>query len=429
LAAHLTAQAQFEWRDASGNVRSLPDLEEILRKHGQWLESGKKAGTRANLDHAFLSGANLSGAILAEAVLTDAKLNYANLSGAFLSGANLSGAVLAEANLGGAFLSEANLTDAKLDHANLSGQAILDHATLVDATLVDANLTDANLDNANLSGVDLSYANLTHAWVGAANFDRAIFEPNSLPILSGISGAKNLELLTYSENPAALVQLRKQFEDGGLREQERKITYALKRREAELSWARGTSRSPPGGKGTRAILSSSDSILANLASFTLNKVFFDWTCQYGMSPGRPLILGVVLWFLCSFLYFACIHTRGEAGLYRVYSQSIPDDPSAPRRVERISPLSTKHSRGPRWLFQFFRRECLLLRTSMFFSLMSAFNIGFRDINFGRWLRLLTRQEFDIKAVGWARVIAGWQSLISVYLIALWVLTYFGRPFD
>ena len=226
-----------------------------------------------------------------------------------------------------------------------------------------------------------------------------------------------------------MVQLRKQFQDGGLREQERKIAYALKRREAELSWARGTSRRLPGDKGPRAILWSSDSVLANFASFTLNKVFFDWTCQYGMSPGRPLILGVVLWFLCSFLYFACIHTHGEAGLYRVYGQSIGDDPSAQRRVERISPLSTKYSPGPRLLFQFFRRECLLLRTSMFFSLMSAFNIGFRDINFGRWLRLLTRQEFDIKAVGWARVIAGWQSLISVYLIALWVMTYFGRPFD
>ena len=148
-----------------------------------------------------------------------------------------------------------------------------------------------------------------------------------------------------------------------------------------------------------------------------------------MSPGRPLIIGVVLWFLCSLLYFACIHTPGEAGLYRLNGQSIRDDPSALRRVERISPLTTTNSPGPRWLFQFFRREFLLLRTSMFFSLMSAFNIGFRDINFGRWLRLLTRQEFDIKAVGWARVIAGWQSLISVYLIALWVLTYFGRPFD
>jgi hypothetical protein len=373
LAAHLTAQTetQFEWRDGSGNVRNLSDLEEILREHRQWIESiesDKKAGTQANL----------SGAIL-----TEAKLDHANLKGVILTGADLNG-------------------------ANLSG-----------AILIEANLIDAYLGNANLSG----------AFLAEARVGGTVFEPESLPELSGISQAQNLELLTYYGNPAALVQLRKQFEDGGLREQERKITYALKRREAELSWKGFTSRSPPSEKGTRAILWSSDSILANLASFTLNKVFFDWTCQYGMSPGRPLILGVVLWFLCSLLYFACIHTPGEAGLYRVYGQSIRDPPSEQRRVERISPLTTTHSPSPRWLFQFFWRECLLLRTSMFFSLMSAFNIGFRDINFGRWLRLLTRQEFDVKAVGWARVIAGWQSLISVYLIALWVLTYFGRPFD
>jgi len=420
LAAHPTAQAQaqFEWRDGSGNVRSLSDLEEILRKHRQWTESEKKAGTRANLDHALLASANLSDADLTDANLTDEDLSGANLTHAYLVFADLTNADLTDANLTNANLSDANLTDANLASAKLTN-----------AKLDITNLADADLDFANLTDALLYHANLTGATVDAANFNGAIFEPNSLPTLSGISRAQNLELLTYFDNPAASVQLRKQFEDGGLREQERKIAYALKRREAELSCARGTSRRLPGDKGPRAILWSSDSILANLASFTLNKVFFDWTCQYGMSPGRPLILGVVLWFLCAVLYFACIHTPGEAGLYRVYGQSIGDDPSAQRRMERISPLSTKHSPGPRWLFQFFRRECLLFRTSMFFSLMSAFNIGFRDINFGRWLRLLTRQEFDIKAVGWARVIAGWQSLISVYLIALWVLTYFGRPFD
>jgi len=84
--------------------------------------------------------------------------------------------------------------------------------------------------------------------------------------------------------------------------------------------------------------------------------------------------------------------------------------------------------GARRFLEFFGREWTVFRASMFFSLMSAFNIGFRDINFGRWLRLLTRQKFDIEAVGWARVVAGWQSLLSVYFIALWVLTYFGRPF-
>ena len=226
MAAHLTAQAQtqFEWRDASGNVRSLADLEEILREHRQWIESiesDKKAGTHANL----------SGAIL-----TEAKLDHADLSGAILTVANLSGAIL-----------------------------------------LVANLTDAYLGNANLSG----------AFLAEARVGGTVFEPKSLPelTLSGISQAQNLELLTYYGNPAALVQLRKQFQDGGLREQERKIAYALKRREAELSWARGTSRRLPGDKGPRAILWSSDSVLANFASFTLNKVFFDWTCQYGMSPG------------------------------------------------------------------------------------------------------------------------------------------------
>jgi hypothetical protein len=32
------------------------------------------------------------------------------------------------------------------------------------------------------------------------------------------------------------------------------------------------------------------------------------------------------------------------------------------------------------------------------------NIGFRDINFGRWLRLLTKPEYDLKAVGWAQTV-------------------------
>ncbi len=353
LAVHPTkAQHKFEWwTDASQKTRTPSELEEVLRKHRQWIESEKKSGSRADL--------------------TDAYLQYVNLAGANLKEAVLSRAIVAEGELTGA-----NLTSADLSGANLTG--------------------------ANLTGADLHHADLTSAKLDAADLARVIFEPKSLPELRRIAAAKNLELLTYKNDPDALAQLRKQFQDGGFREQERKITYALKRREADR---------------------------ANYSSFIFGMVFFDWTCRYGMSPGRPLILGVLLWILCSLLYFACLHTSGETGLYRVYSQSIQEDPSAHRRVERISPPGGGQTPGPRRFLQFFWREWLLLRTSMFFSLMSAFNIGFRDINFGRWLRLLTRQEFDIKVVGWARVVAGWQSLISVYLIALWVLTYFGRPFD
>jgi hypothetical protein len=236
LTAHpIAAQQQKEWtwKDGQGKLRTRADLDRILTEHQVWVESREKSGTQAGLRDADLTGANLTGALLVRA------------------------------HLAGAHLNRADLNRAQLNRADLNG----------------AYLDDANLVSADLHGADLG---------------RATFEPKSIPELRGIAAAKNLELLTHEGNPAAMVQLRKQFEDGGFREQERKITYALKRREAELSWEGCKSRKLPEDK-TRAILWSSDSNLANCGSFILNRVFFHWTCQYGMSPGRPLSLGVLLW--------------------------------------------------------------------------------------------------------------------------------------
>jgi hypothetical protein len=61
--------------------------------------------------------------------------------------------------------------------------------------------------------------------------------------------------------------------------------------------------------------------------------------------------------------------------------------------------------------------------------LSAFHIGWRDLNVGRWIARLQPGEYTLRTIGWVRVVSGLQSLISVYLVALWVLTYFGRPFD
>jgi uncharacterized protein YjbI with pentapeptide repeats len=439
LTAHVTGLAQngFEWVDASGETCNLSDLEGILQRHREWLESERENGIQADL-----SGADLHGAKLHGVRLRDAKLSGTNLSDADLSGADLVDAKLIEtdlhgANLHNAFLSGADLSRSSLNDTDLSEAKLL-RADFTDAFVNRANLSFALLAGANLSGASLGEANLYHAGLidtdlsgtltYGSDLRQAVFEPKSLPQSQAMAGAENLELLTYDTNPEALVQLRKEFEKGGFRDQERKITYALKRREAELCCEKCTLRKMPGDVA-RPTVSSSDSILANCGSFVLNKVFFDWTCQYGMSPGRPLMVGLLLWFVCSLLYFGFIHTPGHAGLYRIYRQSVAEGAKPGKRVERILPPRRRHRRGSQWLLYLLWRECLLLRTSMFFSLMSAFNIGFRDINFGRWLRLLTRQEFDIKAVGWARVVAGWQSLFSVYLLALWVLTYFGRPFE
>ena len=66
---------------------------------------------------------------------------------------------------------------------------------------------------------------------------------------------------------------------------------------------------------------------------------------------------------------------------------------------------------------------------MYMSILSAFQVGWRELNVGMWIARLQPREYTLRATGWVRFVSGLQSLISVYLVALWVLTYFGRPFD
>jgi hypothetical protein len=67
--------------------------------------------------------------------------------------------------------------------------------------------------------------------------------------------------------------------------------------------------------------------------------------------------------------------------------------------------------------------------SAYFSLLSTFQIGFRDFSVGSWLTRTQPRQFVLEATGWVRTVSGLQSLLSVYLLAMWVLTYFGRPFQ
>ncbi len=73
--------------------------------------------------------------------------------------------------------------------------------------------------------------------------------------------------------------------------------------------------------------------------------------------------------------------------------------------------------------------CKSIWIGLYFSLYSAFSIGWHDFNFGEWIQRLQTNDHKLLAAGWVRTVAGLQSLISLYLIAIWALTYFGRPFE
>lgn len=362
----------FAWKDGGGNVRTEKELKELLAQHKIWLQTKGKSGHQVILSDADLTNANLP-----NTDLTQTQLMRTNLTGA-----NLHGSI---------FKDENTIFSVELDRADLS------HSTLFGVRLDDVKLNQTDLDH-------------------------AIFEPAANPRPQEIAKAKNIEFLTYQNNPAPLALLRKSFKDGGFREEERKLTYALKKREAEF-----------------LIDSCIHGKVLNCVEYWFNTIFFDWTTQYGMSPGRPVRLLFFLGVVCMILYSLFIYLSNSSGLVVVLPSHASH--SAPSWMKQILVGSAMHGEypvkpqplaalaGTNIFYRIVKRHLPIIGVALFFSLMSAFNIGFRDINFGRWLRLLTTREYDFKAVGWARTVSGFQSLISVYFVAIWLLTYFGRPFE
>jgi uncharacterized protein YjbI with pentapeptide repeats len=406
-------------------VRQVPPTPEVLSKvlkdHELWIESNGRDGTRADLSHGNLSNLDLQGV----------NLWSADLEGAYLAGANMTNAVLGfdgqkaeqvskapgKYLLAPARIGQITVTDANgriiaesppvPDRTNLRGaslwNAILHKADLDSADLSKTTLSGADLSNADLRGADLTEANLAGAIldgsnVSNANLDRALFEPISLSAIVGSETAKNLYSIRFQSNPDALIKLRKQFQDEGLIVQEREITYAINRRRTELD--------PRIERWFRIVA-------------------FDLTCHYGMNPGRPLRIIAAIWAIFSLLYFTLLHVIRP---FRVRINRFYQTEDKTREFSMWSPplrTTTKMKMMRTWL-RFERRAVCAM---MFFSLVNAFNLGYREFSIGQWLRMLTKRDYEVKATGWVRSLAGVQSLASIYLFAIWILTYFGRPFD
>jgi uncharacterized protein YjbI with pentapeptide repeats len=429
---------------------------------------------RADLHKAKLRGADLSGADLSRANLGDADLREANLSGAYLFKADLSGADLKDANLKDAILSKAILKDADLSGADLglAGLSWADlrksnlkeanlrksklRANLHGANLAGANLVEADLKRANLSGANLKNADLTKAFLAGANLSEAdltgavlkdadlrevymvdailrgadlhnvslhranlnradlrgvLFEPlpSSLPPLDGMVTARGLAELRYEDYPQGVVRLRRAFQETGFRQQEREVGYAVKRVDTLQEWRQGG--------------------LARVKA-ALNFLFFDLTCKYGLALWRPLwlVAGGVLLFL-PFYSLALTSRRAETGIWLVW---LPDRVFKGEGQEEPEKLTTTPRLGPRgaggWdkLRWQLRRGWHILAIGFAMSLAAAFSLGRRGLEAGNWLSRLRKKEYTLRPTGWVRTLAGVQSMLSAYLLALWVVLAVAR---
>jgi hypothetical protein len=367
-----------------------------------------------NID--IIEDMNLCEADLSDLDLSGVRLDGANLTGAKLRGTDLTGSILNGAILNGAFLFRAKLAKTQFISADLIGAAIM-----------NSDVTDANFQDANLEGAYLDFA------------------PGSVPNIPQMATASGLAGLKFTKSPHSLVDLRDGFKKAGNRDAERELTYAIRRGETER---------------------------ANVIERLFNIILFDLTSKYGMYPGRPvrlLFIGIALFTLpyaaalrirkyrCSRIerkrmrpYFRrwliyLTRRRRRGGIWKIWDADRLLDRAQPgaserrnhragtaARVQRPARSSRKASLAPKLTDEksrLFLSGFQALRYGFYFSILSAFHFGWRDINVGSWIVRIQPSEFTLKASDWVRTLSGVQSLISVYLLALWALTYFGRPFE
>jgi hypothetical protein len=184
----------------------------------------------------------------------------------------------------------------------------------------------------------------------------------------------NLDSMTYGSNPGPLIQLREELKKSGYFEAERKITASIERRKNELN--------------------------PNKFFSYLNFILFDLTCEYGVNKGKP----IALVFLFVFIF------------YKIYLLLYLSD----RLDVHIIPMIKN------------KEETSILITPsrmMFLSLISAFSIGVGQFNLNDWVKRVLKKEYQIDANGLTRTLIGLQSLVSLYLVSLTILIFFGDPFN
>ena len=368
---------------------------------------------QAELLHAYLQGVDLRGANLREAKLMDADLYESKLRGAVLSDADLSRATLDHADLSNSTLTKAILRDISLISTNLSASdlsnadlrdsrligALLNSAILTGANLTSADLTDADLNSANLTGVNLTNADLTgadlsSAYLRQANLKGMLFNPAAITDPSKMLFAEGLsEIRIKIVDP--VVKMRSALAEAGFRNEQKALSSALKKHQL---------------------------VNASLRE----RVFQDYLVggkltDYGANPWASLEwLGIGIFVFFWPYLLAILKGSEKAGIWRERPDSrllkLPDE-----NDHELLVFDRK------WLHSI-TGVVAIVGIPAYFSLLSAFHFGWRQLNIGNWLGRVQLREYVLKATGWVRMISGLQSLLSLYLVVLFLLCYFGNPF-
>ena len=358
--------------DSSNRHRVIEDLDAKLQAHERWVNAG---GCQPDKD----GNVNREDASLQVAAIDVPKIG--KLEPLSLFRADLRGKSLNGRNLRCVSFIGADLTEASLFGADLRG-AFFNRAAMV----------HTNLERTDLRGAIFHHADVT----------RLIYQPAQAPKPPSLALSKNLNAVTYDDDPTALYAAKTALKERGYLDAHKDVIAALRRSQPpEDSLA-------PGIRIARAA-----------AARSVQTVLFDWTCEFGSNAFRPLVVIACLWLMCGITYGLAIMKGGRGGLFLVATgERIPKGKKSPHVMRLHCGQATR-----------LRRLKSSMSVGLFFSFRRTFHFGFKELDFGNWLKLLQSREFDIRAYGWPRVLSGAQSITSIYLLALSILSAFSTPFD
>lgn len=363
---------------------------------------------------------DLRGARFIELDLTDSSFARVGLAGADFGGSTLIGADLNGADLNSADLTAADLEGADLIRTNLSGSTLLG-TNLKQAVLTGSDLAGASLRNVDVTGADLVRVNLAETlWETTGKLDSGK--------LAGMTGLRQIRIRLCPDSPrpdrlrdcanlagnpdfGGLNQLIAGLKEAGHRQLELDAVAARETMKTNLALARWWQH------GTDAF----DQGVAGLLRF----VVYEWTVDYGREPFGAFV--IMFWLFVGFgivyvlaLYF--VPFADSFGFYRVLQAN---------RIQCTDEYNDRYELARDAEVKRIRRTAFprALVIGFYYSILMTFRIGFRDVNVGEWLLRLRGEDITYVSRGWLRTAAGVQSLVSLVLLGVFLITFFGRPFQ
>ncbi|MBU4565767.1 MAG: pentapeptide repeat-containing protein [Desulfarculus sp.] len=353
-----------------------------ILKHRLWLETRAADGERLNLEGAIIKDVDLKNVNLSKAKMNKTTFESVSLEGVLFSGSELGSAVFRNCTLIGARFLNASLPNVTIYNSQLNNtkfdyvvatKVFLPLCNFSNSRLYHTNLTGVNCENSNFKGAILDDCKLTAGYFKNINFSRAVFRdidcmdanfincdffgtyigmlPGKIPTIKMLATGKNIDSLSYSLTPLSLIELRDAAKRAGTRPQERKLTYAIRRNERIRSYGP----------------------LRNAISF----VMFESPCGWGMNPYRPLLIMFISIPAFFFPYLLALLVSKKDGIWQTW----PEDRAR----------SDLGSNDPQRL-KFTPRNWRAYLYALYFSVLSAFHIGWRDLNVGTWITRMQPRE-------------------------------------